>query len=80
MMICPFLLVNHHPAGEELENSFQELAQVGTPIAGWFTMENPITMDDDWGVPPILGNLLFFLGIKQPTMQAWPLKKIVDGG
>jgi len=20
-----------------------------TPIAGWFMMENPITMNDDWG-------------------------------
>ena len=23
----------------------------GTPIAGWFTMDNPIEMDDDWEYP-----------------------------
>jgi hypothetical protein len=24
---------------------------MGYPIAGWFTMEHPIEMDDDWGYP-----------------------------
>ena len=26
-----------------------------TPIAGWFMVENPVEMDDDWGYP-ISGN------------------------
>ena len=30
------------------------------PIAGWFTMENPIKMDDDWGYPNDSGNLHMF--------------------
>jgi len=23
----------------------------GSPIAGWFRMENPMKMDDNWGYP-----------------------------
>ena len=29
----------------------------GTPIAGWFIIEYPIEMDDDWGYPYDSGNL-----------------------
>ena len=29
----------------------------GTPIAGWFIVENKIRMDDDWGYPYDLGSL-----------------------
>ena len=28
----------------------------GTPIAGWFIVENAIKMDYDWGYTPIYGN------------------------
>ena len=28
----------------------------GTPIAGWFTMEGPTQMGDDWGYPYDSGN------------------------
>ena len=29
---------------------------LGTPMAGWFLMDNPIKMDDDWGYPYDPGN------------------------
>ena len=28
----------------------------GTPIVGWFIIENAIRMDDNWGYPHDLGN------------------------
>jgi hypothetical protein len=30
---------------------------MGLPQTGWFIMEIPIKMDDDWGYPHDLGNL-----------------------
>ena len=37
----------------------------GTPIAGWFTRENPTKMDENWGCP--------YFG--KPTSRVWERKK-----
>ena len=42
--------------------------KIVVPQNGWFTMENPIKMDDLGGFPPIFGNTqMGYIGVKKPT-------------
>ena len=37
--------------------SYGSFPRMGAPKNGWFMMEHPVKMDDDWGYPDDYGNL-----------------------
>ena len=43
---CYIYIYAHHP-----ESQFRVFSDGGSPSYGWFRMENPTKMDDDWGYP-----------------------------
>ena len=57
----PFLLTQPRSFKAIVRSSIWRFPQLGVPQNGWFTMENVIKKDDDWGYPYDSGNPLFLM-------------------